>query len=256
LKADTQTVSDNTIDLPAGEAPKISRRVHAIDWTQASETLNEEGWVILPKLLTAKEASSIAGMYPDNARFRNRIVMAAHGFGRGEYKYFSYPLPPLIKALRSSLYPYLASIANGWLDRLGKTAEYPAAHADYLKNCSVSGQVNSTLTLLQYGPNDYNCLHQDIHGNHVFPLQVAILLDEPGKDFEGGQFLMSEQRPRMQTRGMVVEPFRKGDGVLFTAGNRPVRGIKGEYQVKMRHGVNRVTSGRRRTLGIIFHDAV
>ena len=181
--------------------------------------------------------------------------MEAHGFGKGEYKYFEYPLPPLVAKLRTAFYPHLAQIANGWRHRLGKPDAYPEKLTEYLEICKKTGQTKSTPSLLSYKAEDYNCLHQDHHGENMFPLQVAVLLNVPGEDFEGGEFLMHEQRPRKQTRGIVVEPFRKCDGVLFTANSRPIHGTNGEYQVKMKHGVNRVRAGHRRTLGIIFHDA-
>ena len=233
----------------------VRRGIDKRDWQQIATSMDTEGWALVPKLISAREARSIAAMYPDEHLFRSRIVMARHGFGRGQYKYFTYPLPPLITELRTSFYPHLAELANTWMERMGEDTRYPLEHAEYLERCRRAGQTKSTLTLLEYGAGDYNALHQDIHGENVFPLRVAILLDEPVKDFEGGQFLMSEQRPRMQTRGIVVEPLKQGDDVIFAANDRPVRGSRGDYRVKMRHGVNQVRSGHRHTLGIIFHDA-
>ena len=180
--------------------------------------------------------------------------MGRHGFGRGEYKYFSYPLPRLIQTLRTAAYPHLAPFANRWCARMGQAARFPPGHAAFLERCHQAGQLRPTPLLLQYGPGDYNCLHRDLYGEHVFPIQIAILLDEPGEDFQGGEFVMTEQRPRMQTRPMVL-PLRKGDAAIFAVERRPVKGTRGDYQVKLSHGVSQVTSGRRRTLGVIFHDA-
>jgi len=225
-----------------------------IDWTRVAADLGTEGWAALPGLLTDDEADAAAALYAANQGFRSTVVMARHGFGRGEYRYFSYPLPPLVQALRSGLYPHLAPIANAWQARMGRAERFPAEHADYLARCHAAGQTRPTPLLLEYGPGDYNCLHQDLYGEHLFPLQAAILLSRPGIDFEGGEFVMTEQRPRMQTRPMVV-PLNKGDGVVFAVNNRPVAGSRGDYQVKLRHGVSRLRSGRRHTLGVIFHDA-
>jgi hypothetical protein len=236
-----------TLDALAG-------RIEAVDWAKAAANLDAEGWTVLPKLLTGDEADHIAGLYPREDGFRSKVVMARHGFGRGQYKYFSYPLPPTIETLRTRLYPHLAPIANGWLARTGKPGQFPPEHAAYLDRCHQAGQTRPTPLLLEYGVDDYNCLHQDLYGENVFPLQVAILLAEPGKDFEGGEFVMTEQRPRMQTRAMVV-PLHKGDGVLFAVNSRPVKGVRGDYQVKLRHGVSRLSKGQRHTLGVIFHDA-
>ncbi len=196
----------------------------------------------------------MASLYSRDDIFRSRIVMARHGFGRGEYKYFRYPLPDLVAALRTAVYPSLVPIANGWNMAMGVDVRYPEQHADFIERCHEAGQVNPTPLLLQYGADDYNCLHQDLYGEHVFPLQLAILLSEPGKDFTGGEFVMTEQRPRMQSRATVV-PLRQGDGVIFAVHNRPVKGTRGVYRVNLRHGVSRIRSGQRHTLGIIFHDA-
>ncbi|WP_425485228.1 2OG-Fe(II) oxygenase [Hyphomicrobium methylovorum] len=208
----------------------------------------------MPGLLTAKTCTAIAGMYPEDASFRSRIVMARHGFGKGEYKYFAYPLPEPIGTLRTALYPELARIANRWNMEMGIDVQYPKAHAEFLKRCHDAGQTRPTPLLLQYVAGDYNCLHQDLYGDHVFPLQVAILLSEPERDFTGGEFVLTEQRPRMQSRAAVVG-LRQGDGVVFAVHHRPVRGTRGVYRVNLRHGVSEILSGRRHTLGIIFHDA-
>jgi hypothetical protein len=233
----------------------IAARIDALDWDRAAREIDAEGWTILPKLLTPAEADTVTGLYPKDAAFRSKVVMAQHGFGRGQYKYFSYPLPEVVQTLRTALYPHLAPIANGWLARLGKIDRFPDDHAAYLDRCHAAGQLRPTPLLLEYGVDDYNCLHQDLYGENVFPLQAAVLLAEPGADFEGGEFVMTEQRPRMQTRAMVVEPLGKGDAVLFAVNSRPVRGVRGEYQVKLRHGVSRLRAGTRHTLGVIFHDA-
>ena len=233
------------------EAPA---RLDTYDWASVAQALDTEGWAILPGLLTTDEADAVADLYPRDEGFRSRVVMARHGFGRGEYKYFNYPLPAVVQALRTGLYPRLAPIANGWNARLGRKERFPGDHAAYLDRCHGAGQTRPTPLLLEYGPGDYNCLHQDLYGENVFPLQVAVLLDAPSLDFEGGEFVMTEQRPRMQTRAMVV-PLRKGDGVVFAVNSRPMRGTRGDYQVKLRHGVSQLTAGRRHTLGVIFHDA-
>jgi hypothetical protein len=229
-------------------------RIEAIDWPRATADLDAQGWALLPRLLGSEECDALAGLYPRDSGFRSRVVMGRHGFGQGEYKYFSYPLPPLIQALRTTLYPRLAPIANRWHERMGKAARFPDDHAAFLARCHEAGQTRPTPLILQYGAGDYNCLHQDLYGEHVFPLQIAVLLDEPGQDFQGGEFVMTEQRPRMQTRPMVV-PLRKGDAVLFAVNSRPMHGVRGDYQVKLRHGVSKLISGKRHTVGVIFHDA-
>ena len=224
------------------------------DWGLASAELDGQGWSVLPGLVSATDCDRIAASYDQDDIFRSTVVMARHGFGRGEYRYFSYPLPRLVVRMRTALYPPLARLANGWQERLGQRLRFPDNHADYIARCHKSGQRRPTPLLLRYGPGDYNCLHQDLYGAEVFPLQVAILLSQPDKDFTGGEFVLTEQRPRMQSRAMVV-PLKKGDGVVFAVNNRPVKGTRGDYQVKMRHGVSRIISGSRHTLGIIFHDA-
>ena len=216
--------------------------------------LDGQGWALLPGLMAPADCDRIAESYDRDGIFRSRVVMARHGFGRGEYRYFSYPLPGRVEKLRTVLYPHVALIANGWQERLGQKARFPENHADYIARCHKAGQTRPTPLLLRYGPGDYNCLHQDLYGAEVFPLQVAILLSEPGKGFTGGEFVLTEQRPRQQSRVMVV-PLAKGDGVVFAVNNRPVKGTRGDYQVKMRHGVSRLLTGQRHTLGIIFHDA-
>ena len=209
------------------------------------------GWALMRKLLAPEECRALAASYDDDARFRSRVVMARHGFGRGEYKYFAYPLPPRVEQLRENLYPRLAAIADRWSERLKSGMRFPATHRAFLKRCHDAGQTRPTPLLLKYGPGDYNCLHQDLYGEHVFPLQVAILLS---KDFEGGEFVLTEQRPRMQSRASVV-PLSQGDGVVFAVNHRPVEGTRGSYRVTMRHGVSLLRAGGRHTLGIIFHDA-
>jgi uncharacterized protein len=237
-------------DVSAGA---IDHRVSAIGWPQVAASLDAHGFAVIANLLTADECAGIAGLY-DGEGFRSHIAMGRHGFGRGEYKYFSYPLPDLIGALRAALYPQLAPIANRWNEAMGIEVRYPDDHADFIRRCHKAGQTRPTPLLLQYGADDYNCLHQDLYGEHVFPLQVAILLSEPDKDFTGGEFVLTEQRPRMQSRAEVV-PLRQGDAVVFAVHHRPVQGTRGVYRVNLRHGVSRLRSGHRHTVGIIFHDA-
>ena len=232
----------------------VAARVDAIDWAQAIAELDARGCAVLNNLLSADECSAIAALYPDDTHFRSRIVMGSHGFGRGEYKYFSYPLPSLIEALRPLLYAKLCGLANRWNEAMGIDIRYPETHRAFLKRCHDAEQAKPTPLLLQYGAGDYNCLHQDLYGEHVFPLQVAILLSEPGRDFTGGEFVLTEQRPRMQSRPEVV-PLGRGDAVAFAVHHRPVEGTRGIYRVNLRHGVSRIRSGRRHTLGVIFHDA-
>lgn len=238
----------------AGTTANPGDRVAACDWPTIRDDLNAFGSAVLPQLLTAEECSAMAALYPDEIHFRSHVIMARYGFGRGEYRYFSYPLPDLLAGLRTALYPRFADLANDWNQAMGLDQRYPAAHADYLDQCHRAGQLRPTPLLLQYVAGDYNCLHQDLYGDFVFPIQVAILLSEPGKDFTGGEFCMSEQRPRMQSRVEVV-PLRRGDAVAFAVHNRPVQGRRGSYRVNLRHGVSRLRSGTRHTLGIIFHDA-
>jgi uncharacterized protein len=233
---------------------QIKQRIAAADWSAVNARLDADGFAILSGLLDAEACCAITALYPEDDRFRSHIHMARHGFGRGEYKYFSYPLPNIAGALRTALYPPLAMIANGWNEALGEHSHFPLRHSDFLKRCHDAGQTRPTPLLLKYVAGDYNCLHQDLYGEHVFPLQVAILLSEPGEDFTGGEFVITEQRPRMQSRASVI-PLRRGDGVTFAVHYRPVRGTRGAYRVNLRHGVSAVRSGSRHTLGIIFHDA-
>jgi len=229
-------------------------RVSAFDWQQIGKQLDEQGSALLQGVLSSEECDALAALYPEESIFRSRVVMARHGFGRGEYKYFNYPLPPLISSLRAVLYPRLAPVANRWNEVMGIEVRYPEKHADFLQRCHDAGQLRPTPLLLQYGTGDYNCLHQDLYGEHVFPIQVAILLSEPQRDFTGGEFVLTEQRPRMQSRPEVV-PLRQGDAVAFAVHHRPVQGVRGTYRVNLRHGVSRLRSGQRHTVGIIFHDA-
>ena len=216
--------------------------------------LDAQGWTVLGGLLAPGECRALAALYDDEARFRSKVVMARHGFGRGEYKYFAYPLPARIQALRARLYAELAPIANRWNETMKAPARFPPAHDEFLARCHAAGQTRPTPLLLRYGAGDYNCLHQDLYGEQVFPLQVAVLLSVPGEDFTGGEFVLTEQRPRMQSRAMVV-PLEQGDGVVFAVNRRPVQGARGSYRVTLRHGVSALRSGARHTLGIIFHDA-
>ena len=232
----------------------IEARVEEVDWTAVSADLDAYGWSGFQKLLTAEECADISGLYADGGKFRSQIIMAQHGFGRGEYKYFSYPLPGLVAGLRTAIYPHLAPVANRWNEAMGIQVRYPDSHEVFIERCHQAGQTRPTPLLLQYGAGDYNALHQDVYGEHVFPLQLAILLSEPERDFTGGEFVLTEQRPRMQSTAQVV-PLRQGDGVVFAVQHRPVVGTRGSYRVNLRHGVSRLRSGRRHTLGIIFHDA-
>ena len=232
----------------------IAARVDAIDWAQATRELDAQGCAVLKGLLSPDECRALAALYPDDSHFRSRIVMGRHGFGRGEYKYFAYPLPLVIAGLRPALYARLRDVANRWNEAMGIEIRYPGDHDAFLKRCHAAGQSRPTPLLLQYEAGDYNCLHQDLYGEHVFPLQVAILLSEPGRDFTGGEFVLTEQRPRMQSRPEVV-PLAQGDAVAFAVHVRPVQGTRGTYRVNLRHGVSRIRSGHRHTVGVIFHDA-
>jgi uncharacterized protein len=235
-------------------AKNLAKRVRAIDWAQISTDLDAQGSATIERLISPAECGALAALYPIDGVFRSRVVMERHGFGRGEYKYFSYPLPDLVAGLRAAIYPRLAPIANRWNKAMGINVRFPNQHAEFIERCHAGGQVRPTPLLLQYGADDYNCLHQDLYGEHVFPLQLTILLSEPGRDFTGGEFVMTEQRPRMQSRPMVM-PLRQGDAVVFAVHHRPVQGTRGIYRVNLRHGVSRVRSGHRHTLGVIFHDA-
>jgi hypothetical protein len=226
----------------------------ALDWPRLASDLGARGNAVVDRVLSVGQCRELAALYADETAFRSRVIMSRHGFGRGEYKYFKYPLPAMVSELRAALYPHLAPIANEWNQKLGIDVAYPRTHEAFLKRCHQAGQTLPTPLLLQYGPDDYNCLHQDIYGEHIFPLQIAVLLSAPEEDFIGGEFVMTEQRPRMQTRPEVV-PLKQGDGVIFAVNHRPVQGTRGTYRVKLRHGVSRIRSGSRHTLGVIFHDA-
>jgi hypothetical protein len=234
--------------------PELAARIAALDWAGIAAELNAHGCATTGVLLAPEQCAALARSYALDELFRSRVVMARHGFGRGEYKYFADPLPQSVALLRGALYPPLAAIANRWNEIMGIELRYPCDHATYLERCHAAGQTRPTPLLLQYGPGDYNCLHQDLYGDLVFPLQVTFLLARPGEDFTGGEFVLTEQRPRMQSRAEVV-PLLQGEGVIFTVHHRPVRGTRGSYRVNMRHGVSRLRSGQRHTLGVIFHDA-
>ena len=236
------------------ETNDVDARVAALDWARIGTELDAQGCATTGALLSPDECVAISSRYQDDALYRSRVIMARHGFGRGEYKYFAYPLPDAVASLRAALYPQLAAIANRWNEQLGESQRFPPEHAAYLKRCHAAGQARPTPLLLQYAAGDYNCLHQDVYGELVFPLQVAFLLSRPDKDFSGGEFVLTEQRPRMQSRAEVV-PLAQGEGVIFPVHHRPVQGTRGVYRVNMRHGVSRLRSGRRHTLGVIFHDA-
>jgi hypothetical protein len=231
----------------------LTQTIGALDWAQLEADLDADGWAIVPGALTPAECVTLSGLYEREEAFRSRVVMARHGFGRGEYKYFSYPLPPAVAHLRTLLYPPLSRVANRWNEAMGIAVRFPPDHRSFIERCHRAGQTKPTPLLLTYAKGDYNCLHQDVYGEHLFPLQVAFLLSEPGRDFEGGEFVLTEQRPRMQSRAHVV-PLRQGDGVIFPVRHRPAQGTRGHYRVTLRHGVSRIRSGHRRTLGIIFHD--
>jgi uncharacterized protein len=237
-----------------GPESDVAPRIASLDWSRISEDLDTRGCAVLSRILRVEECLSIAALYSVPERFRSRVVMARHGFGRGEYQYFAYPLPELVAELRTALYPPLAEIANRWNAALGNPIRYPEDLTRYLQRCHKAGQTKPTPLLLQYDEGDYNCLHQDLYGEHVFPMQATFLLSEPGRDFTGGEFVLTEQRPRMQSRAEVVA-LDRGDAVIFAVHHRPVRGARGVYRVNMRHGVSRIRSGHRYTLGIIFHDA-
>jgi hypothetical protein len=232
----------------------IAGRVQALDWKRIENDLDACGSAVIDKLITRKECDALTALYPQDDIFRSRVVMARHGFGRGEYKYFRYPLPDMVSALRTSIYPCLVPLANRWSRAMGTGVRYPAQHVDFIQRCHEAGQLRPTPLLLRYEPGDYNCLHQDLYGEHVFPIQLTLLLSEPGRDFTGGEFVLTEQRPRMQSRPEVVS-LRQGDAVVFAVHHRPMQGTRGVYRVNLRHGVSRLRSGHRHTMGIIFHDA-
>ncbi len=243
-----------TREAAAEAGAGVETRIAAHDWTNIASHLDAHGWALLPALMTSSECAAVAGLYDDEPRFRSRVVMARHGFGRGEYKYFAYPLPGAIAALRVSVYRRLVPIANRWNESMRIDVRYPAEHREFIERCHEAGQTRPTPLLLTYGEGDFNALHQDVYGEHVFPLQAMVLLSQPGADFTGGEFVLTEQRPRMQSRAEVV-PVGRGDAVLWAVRERPVQGSRGSYRVSMRHGVSRLRSGHRRTLGVIFHDA-
>lgn len=240
--------------IPAFADDAAEAGIAGYDWSALTREIDSYGCAVLPNILSAEECREVSGLYPDESHFRSHVVMARYGFGKGEYRYFKYPLPDLIGGLRAALYPRLSGLANAWNERMGIDRRYPAVHADFQAQCHEAGQRRPTPLLLQYAEGDYNCLHQDLYGELVFPIQIAILLSAPGTDFTGGEFCMTEQRPRMQSRVEVV-PLRQGDAVAFAVHNRPVQGTRGTYRVNMRHGVSRLRSGSRHSLGIIFHDA-
>lgn len=244
----------NTAMLEPGTIAHIDRRVASCEWPAIEAHLDARGWAIMPNVLTTEECAGIASLYPDGRHFRSKVIMARHGFGRGEYQYFAYPLPQPIAALRTALYPRLVPIANRWNEAMSIDVRFPADHADFLARCHEAGQTRPTPLLLQYGEDDFNALHQDVYGEHVFPLQAAVLLSAPGEDFTGGEFVVIEQRPRMQSRVEVLG-LRQGDAALWAVRHRPVMGSRGPYRVNMRHGVSRIRSGQRHTVGVIFHDA-
>ena len=234
--------------------PPLDAALHAFDPARIERALDVEGHAHVAGFIDAATCGELAACYDDDARFRSTVVMARHGFGRGEYRYFAYPLPPRLAHWRAALYERLAPIANRWHAAMDLPADFPPAHADFLARCHAAGQRRPTPLLLRYGADDYNCLHQDLYGAHVFPLQVAILLSQPGEDFDGGEFVLTEQRPRMQSRAQVV-PLCRGDAVVFAVNQRPVQGSRGNSRVAMSHGVSPLRRGRRHTLGLIFHDA-
>jgi uncharacterized protein len=236
------------------DAVRGTGRIEALDWSRLATDLDDRGSAVIKHLLEPAECRALVALYAEDSRFRSRVVMSRHGYGRGEYKYFSYPLPDLIQQLRTAFYPRLAPIANRWNESMTIPVRYPDQHAEFLARCAKAGQTRPTPLVLRYGAGDYNCLHQDLYGENVFPLQVAVLLSQPEEDFAGGEFVLTEQRPRMQSRVEVI-PLEQGDAVIFAVHHRPVKGTRGIYRVNMRHGVSRLRSGHRHTLGIIFHDA-
>ena len=243
---------ESTRDAMSAAATVV--RSAAIEWANKAQDLDAHGWALLPQLITRDQCRQMSALYARDSGFRSRVDMSRHGFGRGEYRYFAYPLPDLVQSLRTSLYPSLAPIANAWHERMGLDVRFPPTLVEFIARCHDAGQGKPTPLLLQYSAGDYNCLHQDLYGEHVFPLQIAVLLSKPAEDFEGGEFVLTEQRPRMQSRVEVV-PLTQGDGVVFAVNSRPVRGTRGDYRVHLRHGVSTMRKGRRHTLGIIFHDA-
>jgi uncharacterized protein len=254
LCTDNVTKTKSEVITGSISTDRAVARVNALDWQQIADNLDQQGNGLLESVLSPDECQALAALYSEESIFRTRVVMGRHGFGRGEYKYFNYPLPELIQGLRTALYPGLAPVANRWNTAMGIEVRYPHSHDEFVQRCHDAGQERPTPLLLQYGQGDFNCLHQDLYGEHVFPIQVAILLSEPQRDFTGGEFVLTEQRPRMQSRPEVV-PLRQGDAVAFAVHHRPVQGTRGTYRVNLRHGVSRLRSGQRHTVGIIFHDA-
>ena len=240
--------------MPTSIGNSATERIGSLDWQRAAQDLDAQGSAVLGGLLSPGECQDLISLYEKDELFRSRVIMARHGFGRGEYKYFEYPLPPLVAELRTTLYPRLAPVANRWNAAMGIDVRYPEDHVEFLQRCHGAGQTKPTPLLLKYEKDDYNCLHQDLYGEHVFPIQVAFVLSQAGRDFTGGEFILTEQRPRIQSRPEVVS-LQQGDAVAFAVHHRPVAGTRGTYRVNMRHGVSRLRSGRRHTLGIIFHDA-
>jgi uncharacterized protein len=236
------------------DTARVAQRIAGLQWDQINTDLQQRGNAVAPGLLSSPECEQLIALYEQQSCFRSRVIMARHGYGQGEYQYFAYPLPALPEGLRTAVYPQLVPLANRWNQQLGIARGFPATHTEFLAQCHTAGQRRPTPLLLRYSAGDYNCLHQDLYGEHVFPLQLAILLSAPGRDFTGGEFVLTEQRPRMQSRVEVV-PLQQGDAVIFAVRQRPVQGIRGSYRVNMRHGVSRLLSGQRYTLGIIFHDA-
>jgi hypothetical protein len=244
----------SAVMVTAAPADSPAQRVAALDWRSLGAELDAQGSAVIPQLLSALECRALAALFAQDRLFRSRVIMARHGFGRGEYRYFAYPLPAQIAPWREALYARLAPIANTWNERLGLELRFPAVHAEFLARCHAAGQARPTPLLLRYEAGDYNCLHQDLYGDHVFPLQVAVLLSKPGADFAGGEFVITEQRPRQQSRVEVLN-LRQGDAAVFAVSHRPVEGARGNHRVNLRHGVSRIRSGERHTLGLIFHDA-
>ena len=244
----------SSVMMTAAPADSPAQRVAALDWRSLGAELDAQGSAVIPQLLSALECRALAALFAQDRLFRSRVIMARHGFGRGEYRYFAYPLPAQIAPWRQALYARLAPIANTWNERLGLELRFPAVHAEFLARCHAAGQARPTPLLLRYEAGDYNCLHQDLYGDHVFPLQVAVLLSQPGADFEGGEFVITEQRPRKQSRVEVLN-LCQGDAAVFAVSHRPVVGARGNHRVNLRHGVSRIRSGERHTLGLIFHDA-
>ena len=238
----------------ARSLPGMEARVGALDWPRLHDQLDADGACVVRGLLSEDECDRAAALYEDEPLYRSKVTMARHGYGQGEYKYFRYPLPSMVADLRTHVWPEVATLANRWNEAMRIDMRYPGTHAEFVQRCHEAGQVRPTPLMLNYTAGDYNCLHQDLYGEHVFPLQLAILLSQPGRDFRGGEFVLTEQRPRRQSRPQVL-PLAKGDAAIFAVHHRPVQGARGYYRVNMRHGVSRITAGHRRTLGIIFHDA-